>query len=242
MRPSPVEALRTGIHDRWRGDGLVAAELSLVHLGVADVERPAELVHVLRLTREGRPHAVIGIVDLTDRSPAGPGFDSIRDFIRDVSHFMAMHLNPPSLVDDAQVWAVAPAGSNDVEGWKRLRAEVHQDTWSLPKSVWLPSAHPDPQAFLREGVLAAPWQHKVEEGRGVEGEDAAGGDPSAQHDGRATGSDVDFIGQLAEKLSSKRNPWDRERVQLLVDTFKKSQADADADAIASELLQMAVQS
>lgn len=184
-------------------------------LGKADVERPPALSEVLGLRRGEQVHAVIALVVLGDTDLDADGFVHARDSIREIAHYLATHLNPPALADDAQVWAVAPPGLETVAAWKRLREEVHQDTWSVPKSVWLPGGTPDPTAFLDEGVLAEPWD--------------------AQSEGAA--ESLDLLDRFAKKLSGKRGPWDRERVRQFLDGLTDS--EREPALLAESLLRLA---
>lgn len=217
MPNSALASLRDALHRAWSGDSRAVRTQPLVELTGVDVARPAALVDVLRLSEGEQVRAVIGLVEVEDSSVSEAGFTAARDTLRRIAHYLAIHLNPPSLADDAQLWAVAPAGTNGVEAWMRLRAEVHQDAWSLPKSVWLPDEEPDPESFLREGPLARPWD-----------ESGAAQDDQLQIDAR-----------FARKLGTKHAPWDTGRVAALLMTMTGVTRGKDPETVAEELLQLA---
>lgn len=219
MSTAPIDALLAAIQSRWaRGDGSAVTDFPLVDLGKADVERPAGLAQVLGLKRKGAVHAVLGIVVLDDVKLEGDVFGRQRDAVRRVAHYLATHLNPPSLADNAHVWAVAPSGNEDDSAWRHLRQELHQDTWSVPKSLWLPGNPPDATAFLEQGFLATPWKDEQAE----------------QADA------LDLIDRFAKKLGPRNAPWQRERVLQLVETLRSGQTDPET--IAASLILLAQES
>ncbi len=183
-----------------------------------DVERPPALREVLKLSDNEQVRVVIGLVALGDAKVDDAGFTAARDNLRRIAHYLTMKLNPPSLADDAQLWAVAPAGTEGIEAWTRLRAEIHQDAWSLPKSVWLPGSVPDPASFLREGPLARPWDES----------------------GTASDGQLDLHARFARKLGGRQAQWEPERVQALLSALIGTEgAAADPESIATKLFELA---
>lgn len=183
-------------------------------LGRADVERPSALRGVLRLRRGQNVHAVIALVALDDVDLDGRGFAHVRDSVRGVAHFVATHLNPIALADDAQVWAAAPVGREREPAWERLRDEIHQDTWSVPKSLWIPNDQMDPSAFMQQSILAEPWD--TEESAHAES--------------------LDLLDRFAKKLGGKGGAWPRQRVRALLDCLMD---DAEPSAVAGALVRLA---
>lgn len=214
MADTALAALRLAIEQAWSGGARAVLTQPLVELAGAQSERPAALRDVLNLRDGVHSRVVIGLVTLSDATVDAAGFKAARDSVRRCAHYLAMNLNPPSLTDDAQIWAVAPTGTNGIEAWTRLRAEVHQDTWSLPKSVWLPGTEPDPSSFLREGPLATPWRHS----------------------GALSDEQFDLQGRFGRRLGTKRKPWERERVQALLDVLNGTE---DPESVATKLLHLA---
>lgn len=199
-----VDDLVIAIKKRWSGSELnIPPDEPLGSLGKADVERPPSLKKVLGLQRSGRTHAVIALVAVDDVDLVGESFARMRDDILAVAHYVATHLNPPSLVDNVHLWVVAPPGKEAVPAWRRLRQDLHQDTWSVPKSVWLPGQSLDADAFLDQGLLARPWDQDAET-------EAAG---------------IDLMDCLARKLGSKAAPWAPEQVRQLLEELRNESAE-----------------
>jgi hypothetical protein len=218
MPDDALAVLRDAIHQAWRGGTRTVVNQRLVELAGGEVDRPAALRDVLNLLDGEQSRAVVGLVALDHSTIDADGFSAARDTLRRTAHYLTLHLNPPSLADDAQLWAVAPAGTEGNEAWMRLRAEVHQDSWSLPKSVWLPSAALDPSAFLREGPLARPWDALTE----------------------AAGGQLDLHARFARKLGTRQAAWQRERVDALLAALTATDgAGTDPEAVATRLMQLA---
>lgn len=173
------------------------------------MERPPSLKRVLGLQRRGKTHAVIALVAVDDVDLAGEAFTRVRDDILAVAHYVATHLNPPSLADNVHLWVVAPPGKETVPAWRQLRQDLHQDTWSVPKSVWLPGPSLDANAFLDQGLLARPWDQ----------------DAGADADG------IDLMDRLARKLGSKTAPWAPEQVRQLLEELRNESAEPAARAL-----------
>jgi hypothetical protein len=218
MPDTAIAALCDAIQRTWTGADRKVVKQPLVELAGAEVERPRALRDVLNLLDGDRSRAVIGLVALDHAIMDADGFAAARTTLRRTAHYLTLHLNPPSLVDDAQLWAVAPVGSEGNEAWLRLRAEIHQDSWSLPKSVWLPSARTDPSTFLREGPLARPWD-----------------EPGAVADGQ-----LDLHARFARKLGTRQAPWERWRVEALLAALTGTDgAGTDPEGVANRLMQLA---
>lgn len=218
MPDAALTALRDAIQRTWSGASRRVVLQPLVELAGTGVERPGALRDVLNLLDGEQSRAVIGLVALDHSAIEADGFAAARKTLRRTAHYLTLHLNPPSLADDAQLWAVAPAGTEGNEAWVRLRAEIHQDSWSLPKSVWLPSATPDPSAFLREGPLARPWD-----------------EPGAAAEGQ-----LDLHARFARKLGTGDARWERTRVEALVAALTGTDgAGTDPEAVATKLLKLA---
>lgn len=215
MTHATTDLLMEAIRDRCPAIGCTMKGCDLVNLGKFDTEKPSELLQVVQIVRSDRVHAILALVKLDPSEPDGEGFRVLRNRLREIAHYLANHLNPPTLADDAHLWAVAPPGSDTNPIWKRLRAEVHQDTWSVPKSIWLPSEQPDPLKFLNEGVLAVPW---------------------ATIDQKHAKS-LDLIDRFAKKLGSRDAPWDHQQVYGLIHALTDEKSDPSM--VARRLLERA---
>ncbi|HCF56498.1 MAG TPA: hypothetical protein DFS52_00680 [Myxococcales bacterium] len=174
--------------------------------------------HVMAFRRAGEVHAVLALVALDDATLDGDAFARQRDIVRAVAHYIATHLNPLSLADSAHVWAVGPTGKQDDSAWRHLRQDLHQDSWSVPKSLWLPGHPPDATEFLDQGFLATPWE----------------GEPGGQVES------LDLIDRFAKKLGSRKAPWQRDRVRQVLDSLGGGQTAADA--VADSLIHLAEES
>lgn len=232
MAPSHFERLVSAAQARWkdwfgtphrqsRVESAHAAEVDwLVHLGQLDVPSPIGRDSLFRLIADGRTHSILGIVDFSTYAVPMRGedaFHKIRNILTDVAHYLATHVIPRSLANEVHVWAIGPTGSDQDPGWLRLKQEIHQDTWSVPKSLWLPSTiDADPTDFLDEGILAQPW-----------GAPHAFGSP----DENARSIDAfDLVGRFERRLSGRQQSWDRGMVEQLLATLSGKGAPADVAA------------
>lgn len=164
-----ISRLEEAMKGRWNEKSGIVAKVELTHFGELDVERPErfreiwgfyETVRVEDSTRRKEsPSYIVGIVDLSEVESVEEQFGTIIKELQSTAHYVATHLPRPSWAEETYLWAVAPEGAADSSAWRNLRADVYQDSWSLQKSVWLPSKDvlSSVDDFLNESFLAAPW-------------------------------------------------------------------------------------
>ena len=75
---------------------------------------------------------------------------------------LGRNLGSAADADELHVWIVTPPGAGASPAWGALRLEFARDTYTCPKSVWVPGPDPsvwadEASAFVDTTFLARPW-------------------------------------------------------------------------------------